>query len=98
MMKKTLADYTSIIKQMKADAQQKNWLYIEINAYELNQEIEPKVSNIKVAAQAMLDEMLEGDIFIITPKLKSNLSKDLRLRYYCDNLDPSRKTYKEVMM
>ena len=44
----------------------------------------------------MLDTMLEGDYFIVMPKVSTKLGKDLTVCYYCDNLHPSRKTYAEV--
>ena len=95
-MKKTLNDYIDLINAKKWDAHNKNWLYIELNAKDLVDEFEgPKVSNIKSAAQALLDTMLEGDRFIVTPKIKTKLAKDLTVRFYCDNLDPSRKKYSE---
>ena len=95
-MKKSYEEYVSIINNKKHEAHNISWLYIELNAQDLVNEVEPKVSNIKVAAQAMLDTMLEGDLFVVTPKAANKLSKDLRVRYYCDNLDPSRRSFAEV--
>lgn len=95
-MKKTYEDYIALINYKKVDANNIHWLYIDLNAQALVDEFEPKVSNVKVAAQAMLDTMLEGDGFVALPKVANKLGKDLTVRYYCDNLEPTRRKYAEV--
>ena len=94
--KKTLQDYKDVINWKKWEAHNMNWLYIEVNAGALNEEVENGVNNIKVAAQAVLDLMLEGDGFIVEPKVKSRISKELTVRYYTDNLREDRRSYWEV--
>ncbi len=96
MEKKTQQEYCERIRAKKQEAHDRQWLYIELNAKELNQEIEPKVSNVSTAAKALLECMLEGDGFIVEPKSKSRIGGALTVRYYCDNLSPERRTYKEA--
>lgn len=91
--KKTIKDYIDVINWKKWEAHHLNWLYIEINANDLLTELEVGVSNITVASKAMLECMLEGDLFLFEPKTKSRVSKKLTIRYYCDNLSESRKKY-----
>ena len=96
VVKKTLQDYKDVINWKKWEAHNMNWLYIEVNAGALNEEVENGVNNIKVAAQAVLDLMLEGDGFIVEPKVKSRISKELTVRYYTDNLRADRRSYWDV--
>jgi len=51
---------------------------------------------VTAVCKAMLETMLEGDHFIIEPKIKSKVSGALRVRYYVDNLSPERRTYAEA--
>ena len=96
MEKKTIQQYNEIIDQKKWDAHNQNWLYIEINAKALLEEVEPKVNNLTAVCKAMLEKMLEGDGFIVEPKIHSKVSGALTVRYYCDNLSPERRSYWEV--
>lgn len=95
-MKKTQNDYMELINSKKWEAHNKQWLYIEVNAQDLLDEAEPKVSNITVVCKAMLEMMLEGDRFLVVPKVKSKIGKVLTVRYYTDNLSPERRKYSEV--
>lgn len=95
-MKKTYHDYVALINLKKQDAHAIHWLYIELNAQALVDELEPKVANVKTAALAMLDTMLEGDGFVAIPRVSNKLGKDLTVRYYCDNLSDTRRKYSEV--
>lgn len=95
MAKKTQMEYVEIINQKKLEYQAMGWVWFELNAKELNEEIEPKVSNVTAVCKAMLETMLEGDHFIVEPKIKTKVSGTLRVRYYVDNLSPERRTYAE---
>ena len=59
MEKKTIQDYKDIINQKKWDAHNISWLYIDVNAKALLDEIEPKVKYRKRRAQAIAREMTE---------------------------------------
>lgn len=93
-MKKTIDDYINIINEKKNEAHSKGWLYIELNAKNLVDELEPKVKNITTSCKALYETMLEGDGFIIKPN--SKYGSTLTIRYYVDNLNPDRKKYFEV--
>lgn len=88
----TAAQYADKIRQKKKEAQDKNWLYIEVNAGDLNKEFE-EIENLEAVCTALTDELLEGDCFIVDP---FGTSPDLTVRYYVDNLSPDRKKYYDV--
>ncbi len=96
MAKLEMNDYVGAIQGKKQEAHEKQWLYIEVNAKELMEELEPGVKNLTTACKAMLDMMLEGDGFIVEPKSKSKVAGTLTVRYYVDNLSPERRKYSEV--
>ncbi|MCI8272425.1 MAG: hypothetical protein HFG16_08985 [Erysipelotrichaceae bacterium] len=96
MAKLEMNDYVGAIQGKKQEAHEKQWLYIEVNAKELMEELEPGVKNLTTACKAMLDMMLEGDGFIVEPKSKSKVAGALTVRYYVDNLSPERRKYSEV--
>ncbi len=96
MAKKTQMEYVEIINQKKHECQAMGWVWFELNAKELNEEIEPKTSNVTAVCKAMLETMLEGDHFIVEPKIKTKVSGALRVRYYVDNLSAERRTYAEA--
>lgn len=95
MEKWTIDQYVERIKAMKNEAHDNN-LYIEVNAKELLEACEPKVKNLNVCCKAILNEMLEGDYFIVEPKNRSKCAGTLTVRYYVDNLSPERRTYAEA--
>lgn len=97
MAKMTMNDYLNEVKIRKQNAHDIEWLYIEINAKEFNEELEPTTKNLTACCKAMLDAMLEGDCFVVEPKLKTKVSGALTVRYYCDNLSSDRKSYWEVV-
>lgn len=94
LVKKSINEYIDVINWKKWEAHHANILYIEINANDLLTEKEAGVSNVKTVASAMIETMLEGDLFVECPKNK--LSSKLTVRYYCDNLSETRKKYEEV--
>ena len=96
MAKKTQMEYVEIINQKKLACQAMGWVWFELNAKELNEEVEPKTSNVTAVCKAMLETMLEGDHFIVEPKIKTKVSGALRVRYYVDNLSADRRTYAEA--
>lgn len=97
MAKFTKEEYVSVIQAKKQEAHDKMWLYIEVTASELLEECEPGVKNLTPCCKAMLDTMLEGDFFVVEPKVKSKVAGKLAVRYYVDNLSPSRRKYADVM-
>lgn len=86
-MKLAFDAYCQIIRNKKVAAHEKGILYIEINAGDLLDECEPKVANVKTVCAALIDELLEGDYIVSGTKT----TKKLTVRYYCDNLHPSRR-------
>ena len=96
MAKWTQEQYAEVIQAKKQEAHDKMWLYIEINAAKLMDECEPGVKNINPCCKAMLEAMLEGDRFEVEPKVKSKIAGKLEVRYYVDNLHPSRRKYSDV--
>lgn len=93
VVKKTKQEYMDVINWKKWEARHMDWLYIELNAGDLLQELEAGVSNLKVCTEAIVECMLEGDVFLVEPVKKAHNS--LTVRYYCDNLSPERKKYSE---
>lgn len=96
MEKWTQEQYSDLLKKKKQEAHDKMWLYIDVNAKDLLDENEPKAKNLTAVCKAMLDEMLEGDQFIVEPRVKSRVAGKLTVRYYTDNLSPERKKWSEV--
>lgn len=97
MEKWTQAQYEAYLAQKKQEAHDKMWLYIEVNAKDLLAECEPGVKNLSATCKAMLNQMLEGDGYIVEPKIRTKVAGALTVRYYVDNLDPSRRTYFEAL-
>ncbi len=91
--KKSFQEYKDVINWKKWEAHNMNWLYIEIEAGEIMNELEAGVNNIKTVCEAMLDSMLEGDTFLVESE---KASTKLKVRYYCDNLSEDRRKYSEV--
>ncbi len=86
-LKKT--DYVAKIKGKKQEAHDKNWLYIEVNANDLNQELE-ELENLDEVCEAMADSLLEGDDILVDTEGPDG---DFTVRYYVDNLSPDRKKF-----
>ena len=73
MEKWTQEQYAARLQEMKQEAHDKMWLYIEVNAKEFMNECEPGAKNLASCCKAMLDAMLEGvyihficKVFLIT--------------------------------
>ena len=64
VVKQDKQKYMDVINWKKWEAHHMNWLYIEINAGDLNTEIEAGVANLKTCCEAIRECMLEGDEFI----------------------------------
>lgn len=96
MEKLTVEKYVEAINAKKWEAHNKDWLYIEVNAKELLEELEPGVKNVNTCSKAIISCLLEGDYFVVEPKSKSKFGNALTVRYYTDNLSPERRTYAEV--
>lgn len=90
---KSVQEYKDIINWKKGEAHAWDWLYIEVNAYDLLTEVEAGADNLASACQAIKECMLEGDGYITKPT--SDVSKELTVRYYCDNLSEERGPYTE---
>lgn len=89
----TQEQYWNYIQQKKQEAHDALSLYITLNAKELQEECEPGVKNLASACKAMLQQMLEGDSFEVEPKIHTKIAGKLTVRYYVDNLYPTRRTY-----
>lgn len=96
MEKFTVQEYENRLQTEKVEAHNKQWLYIEVNAKEFMEASEPGVKNLQSCCKAMLNQMLEGDSFLVEPKNKSKCAAALTIRYYVDNLSPERRKYSEV--
>ena len=96
MNRMTIEEYVQEIQKRKWEAHHKKWLYIELNAKELLDELEPNVKNLSTCCKALLDQLLEGDKLLEAPKTKNHCGEALSVRYYVDNLSPQRKKYAEV--
>ena len=96
MAKLEMKDYAERLQNKKVEAHNKQWLYIEVNAKDLQEEMEPGVKNLNACCKAMLEAMLEGDGFIVEPKSKSKCAGTLTIRYYVDNLSPERRKWSDV--
>ena len=57
MEKWTQEQYATRLQEMKQEAHDKMWLYIEVNAKEFMNECEPGVKNLASCCKAMLDAM-----------------------------------------
>lgn len=90
---KSVQDYIDIINWKKGEAHAMDWLYIELNAGDLLQEVEAGKNNIRNVCNAILECMLEGDTFMNEPAEADKVSSSLTVRYYCDNLSETRKKY-----
>lgn len=97
MEKWTVEQYDSRIQEMKREANGKHWLYIELNAKDFLNECEPGAKNLASCCKAMLNNMLEGDAFIVEPKIRTKIAGVLTIRYYVDNLSAERRTYKAAL-
>lgn len=96
MEKWTQEQYEQYLKTRKQNAHDALNLYIEVNAKEMQDECEPGSKNLSCACKAMLAQMLEGDCFVVEPKVKSGIAGKLTVRYYVDNLSPERRTWEEA--
>lgn len=98
MEKWTKEQYDAYLKNKKQEAHDAMELYIDVNAKDLVDECEPGVkNNLTPACTAMLDAMLQGDGFVVEPKVKSRIAGKLTIRYYVDNLHPGRWTYAQAL-
>lgn len=46
----------------------------------------------------MVASMLEGDGYIVEPKIRTKVAGALTVRYYVDNLSPERRTYAQAQL
>ena len=97
MEKWTQEQYAARLQEMKQEAHDKMWLYIEVNAKEFMLENEPAGKNLTPCCKAMLDGMLEGDGFLVEPKVRTKIAGTLTVRYYTDNLHPDRRKYADFV-
>ena len=97
MAKLTMNDYSAKLQEMKWEAHNKQWLYIEVNAKELMNEMEPGSKNINAVCKAIYEALLEGDNILVKPETKTGMGVALTVRYYVDNLHESRRKYSEVL-
>jgi hypothetical protein len=86
-------EYINKINWKKGEAHAMDWLYIEINAGDLNEEFEAGKNNLKNVCNAIMNCMLEGDTFMVEPAEADHVNRSLTVRYYCDNLSEERKKF-----
>ena len=91
---KSIEEFERIIRFKKQEFSANGWNALEINAKDLMTSIGAGDEDLMAAVEAMQECMLEGDCFINRPAEK--VSKDLTVRYYCDNLAESRRKYFDV--
>ena len=91
VVKKSVQEYKDVINWKKWEAHNMDWLFIEVKAADLLQELEAGVDNMAACVEAVKDCMLEGDYFI-----NPSESGELHVRYYTDNLNEWRRKYSEV--
>ncbi len=89
--KKTVQEYRDVINWKKWEAHNMDWLYIEVNAGDLLNELEAGADNMAACVEAVKDCMLEGDYYIVQAD-----DGTLSVRYYTDNLSEWRRKYSEV--
>ena len=90
---KSAQDYIDIINWKKGEAHAMDWLYIEVNAGDLLEEVEAGKDNLRNVCNAILECMLEGDAYMNEPAEADKVNSSLTVRYYCDNLSENRKKY-----
>jgi hypothetical protein len=90
---KSVQDYIDIINWKKGEAHAMDWLYIEVNAGDLLEEVEAGKDNLRNVCNAILECMLEGDAYMNEPAEADKVNSSLTVRYYCDNLSENRKKY-----
>lgn len=95
MKRFSIGQYKDIIIERKFEAQREGKLYIEVNCKDLMREIEHDTKNSVACSKALYDCLLEGDCILVEPKTKTKCGGDLTVRFYVDNLDPSRRKYSE---
>ena len=78
--KKSVKDYEDIINWKKGEAHAMDWLYIEVNANDLLTEVEAGVDNLDTTCQAIMNCMLEGDVFVVEPTGANKVSPALTNR------------------
>lgn len=91
--KEKVSKYVDVINWKKGEANGAGWLYIEVNAGDLNAEVEAEVENIKTVCEAIHECMLEGDDYLVYPK---EADASLTVRYYTDNLSEDRRKLSDV--
>lgn len=91
MDKWTTAEYEKVIVQRRQEAHDKLWLYIELNAQDLMDELNSGGKDYNLLVKAMQMAMLEGDRYIQEPNGGNSSLKKTTIRYYVDNLSPWRK-------
>lgn len=92
--KEKVSKYIDVINWKKGEANGSGWLYIEVNAGDLNNEVEAGIDNIKTVCEAIHECMLEGDDYLVYPK---KADATLTVRYYTDNLSEDRRKLSDLM-
>ena len=81
-----IADYKRLIGNLKTEANQAGKKYIEFSAKELMEKLDESNATLITCCSAMQQCMLEGDIMIVAPTGKKNVSTKMTIRYLCDDL------------
>lgn len=94
-MSAKIADYIKEIQTQKEQAQVAHKKEIVIRAGDLHREINEGTPTLVTCCMAMRKMMLEGDVFLMNPKTKSNASSDLTIRYDVNHLDQRSPMWQE---
>jgi hypothetical protein len=89
-MMKTAEDYAAIIQWKKSEFHNNGWNALDLKAADIMKKEDPVLDEVDSVTKGMLWNMREGDTV-----LKGDVQhpdQSLTIRYYCDNLDETRKS------
>jgi len=90
---------TKTLIDLKNHHHEIGWQYFELNNYELLEKTDLKLSDMTeglnqdlliLAKDVLYDNALEGDMIVVDHK------PEYKIRFFVDNLDPSRRLYKDT--
>lgn len=81
----------SCLRNKKIEGNRRQWLYLDIDAASLLKECALPKESCALCCRIMVEEMLEGDIFLVKSRRRC-ASLRLTIRYYVDNLRIDRKS------
>lgn len=87
-------DFEKVINFKKQEFQANGWNALDIRAGGLVKSVCGADEDLPAAVEAMYECMLEGDQLINDPGEENRVTPEFTVRYYCDNLSPSRRKLK----